>query len=333
MIGDARTGSGFGGLARYLHRGRKGDSPDRVAWTAARNLPTADPDLVPAMMRATASLSTRVRDPVFHYSISWPEYEQLPQDDMLKIADRTLEDLGLQEHQAIIVAHNDTAHPHIHVMVNRVHPETGVAWEKWKYKTRLETSLKVQEKELGLTEVPGRLSDPERARSDVRRPQKGEQRLAERLDVATLDHWSREDVAELRDRLALSFEAAESWSDLDRRVQEEGVTLYAKGPGIILTNGERYAKLSEMGKSVRKVALEERFGQSFSSYAEERQAARQQSTDYWGMLRGISDRMARAGKSLREWVFGRSASLMERLNRSKGRTGMRRRKDRDGPER
>ncbi len=270
---------------------------------------------------------------MFHYSISWPEYEQLPQDDMLKIADRTLEDLGLQEHQAIIVAHNDTAHPHIHVMVNRVHPETGVAWEKWKYKTRLETSLKVQEKELGLTEVPGRLSDPERARSDVRRPQKGEQRLAERLDVATLDHWSREDVAELRDRLALSFEAAESWSDLDRRVQEEGVTLYAKGPGIILTNGERYAKLSEMGKSVRKVALEERFGQSFSSYAEERQAARQQSTDYWGMLRGISDRMARAGKSLREWVFGRSASLMERLNRSKGRTGMRRRKDRDGPER
>lgn len=325
MIGDARTGSGFGGLARYLHTGRKGDNPGRVAWTAARNLPTDDPELVPAMMRATAALSTRVEDPVFHYSISWPEHEQLPEEDMLKIADRTLSDLDLQEHQAIIVAHNDTDHPHLHVMVNRVHPDTGVAWEKWKYKTRLEKSLKAQEKELGLTEVPGRLSDEDRFEKEPRRPQKGEQRMAERLDVTTLDHWSKEDVTELKDKLAPSFEAADSWETLEQKLQEDGVTLYAKGPGLILTNGECYAKLSEMGKTVRKTDLEERFGKSFSDYAEERREARQQPANYWDMAKGLRDRMLRAGRSLRDWVFGRRESPMEKLERKGRASGARKR--------
>ncbi len=333
MIGDARTGSGFGGLARYLHTGRKGDNPGRVAWTAARNLPTDDPELVPAMMRATAALSTRVEDPVFHYSISWPEYEQLPEEDMLRIADRTLSDLDLEEHQAIIVAHNDTDHPHLHVMVNRVHPETGVAWEKWKYKTRLEKSLKAQEKELGLTEVPGRLANEERFQKKPRRPQKGEQRMAERLDVTTLDHWSKEDVTELKDRLSPAFEAADSWDTLEQKLQEEGVTLYAKGPGLILTNGEHYAKLSEMGKKVRKTELEERFGESFSDYAEKRQVDRQQQGNYWDMVRGLKDRVLRAGQTLRDWVFGHPLSLMERLRKPRDDRGFRKRGDeKDKPE-
>lgn len=329
MIGDARTGSGFGGLARYLHSG------DRVAWAEARNLPTTDPDLVPAMMRSTAQLSRRVKDPVLHYSISWPEYEQLPQEDMLKVADRTLADLGLSEHQAVIVAHDDTAHPHIHVMVNRVHPASGRAWEKWKYKTRLERSLKTLEREMGLTEVPGRLSGPERSERAVRRPSRGEQRLAAKLDVTTLDHWSREDVTELKERLMPHFEAASSWAELDERAQQEGVTFYTKGPGLILTNGERYAKLSEMGKSARKAGLEERFGQLFDDYAQTRQQDRDQHLSYWDMVRGLGDEALRAGRNLRDWVFGRTISLLERVNRPRDTSKKRvlRRRERDGPER
>lgn len=329
MIGDARTGSGFGGLARYLHSG------DRVAWAEARNLPTTDPDLVPAMMRSTALLSRRVKDPVLHYSISWPEYEQLHREDMLQVADRTLADLGLAEHQAVIVAHDDTAHPHIHVMVNRVHPASGRAWEKWKYKTRLERSLKTLEKEMGLTEVPGRLSGRERDERAIRRPTKGEQQLAAKLDVKALDHWSREDVDELRERLTPHFDAALGWADLEERVQREGVTLYEKGPGLILTNGERYAKLSEMGKGVRKSGLEERFGQTFDVYAESRRQERAQHRSYWDMVRGLGDQMMRAGRTLREWVFGRPASLMDRVNqpRQKTRPKLSRRRERDGPER
>jgi hypothetical protein len=44
---------------------------------------------------------------------------------MTTAAEQALERLGLQDHQALFVAHNDTDHPHLHVLVNKTHPETG----------------------------------------------------------------------------------------------------------------------------------------------------------------------------------------------------------------
>jgi hypothetical protein len=29
---------------------------------------------------------------------------------------------GWQEHQCVVVAHSDTAHPHVHLMIDMVHP-------------------------------------------------------------------------------------------------------------------------------------------------------------------------------------------------------------------
>jgi len=262
MIGEAQTGTGFGGLARYLATGRQGDSPERVEWAQARNLPTTDPDTYPAMMRATARLSRRVQDPVFHFSVSWPVEEQLEPDAMASIADRTLSDLELAEHQSVIVCHNDTDHPHLHVMVNRVHPTTGKAWPKWRYKTRLERSLKTQERELGLREVPGRLS---RMMSFGERLKK-----AGGFDVNDLVQWGKDKITELRQFVRPHFDEAATWSDLEDRVSEQGLGIYAKGQGLIFSDGEAYAKLSQLGgKKHRLAILEARFG-TFKAYDKER---------------------------------------------------------------
>src|SRR5690606_14584799 len=74
---------------------------------------------------------------------------------MVRVADRLLAELGLQEHQVLIVAHGDTRHRHVHLMVNRVHPDTLRAWDDRHDYARIERSLRVQERELGLREVPG----------------------------------------------------------------------------------------------------------------------------------------------------------------------------------
>ena len=37
---------------------------------------------------------------------------------------QTLKALGYEDHQYMIVAHDDKKHFHIHIMVNKVHPET-----------------------------------------------------------------------------------------------------------------------------------------------------------------------------------------------------------------
>lgn len=265
MIGEAQTGTGFGGLARYLATGQRGDRPERVEWAEARNLPTTDPDLYPAMMRATARLSRRVQDPVFHFSVSWPKEEQLERRAMANVADRALFDLGLSEHQSVIVCHNDTEHPHLHVMVNRVHPETGKAWAKWRYKTRLERSLKTQEKELGLREVPGRLT---RALSFGERLKR---RAEGGFDVNKLVQWGKDKIVEVRKFMKPHFDEASSWRDLEDRASEIGVGFHAKGQGLILSDGEAYGKLSQIaGKKHRLTVLEARFG-DWKSYDAERQ--------------------------------------------------------------
>lgn len=268
MIGKAHTGAGFAGLCRYLFAGGDGKQIDRVAWTATRHLPTDDAAAVPIIMRATAAQSVRVQKPVYHLSIALPPEETLSQDVMERVVDQSLADLGLSGHQALMVAHNDTDHQHVHVMVNRVHPESGKAWCNSLDWSRIEKSLRTQEKELGLRYVPGIHSDPEMAHELSRRPTRGDLARARRLNQKAMHLMSADELAELRANMKPLFEKCRSWDDLAAcSVSLVGVEVQAKGQGLILTNGERYAKLSQMGKGVRLKELEEKFGRSWSEYA------------------------------------------------------------------
>jgi len=130
MIGKvAGSGDGFRGVVNYLMLGKKdGPDPDRVAWVQFHNLLTENADLVPRIMRATANQSARCKKPVYHLAIAWHEDEN-PTDDMMReVGTQTLKDLALEEHQALFIAHKDTAHKHLHIVINRVHPETAKAW-------------------------------------------------------------------------------------------------------------------------------------------------------------------------------------------------------------
>jgi hypothetical protein len=65
---------------------------------------------------------------VYHLTINFDPADPVTPERMQAVADRVLADLGLAEHQALPVAHRDRTHPHTHIMVTRVHPETGPAW-------------------------------------------------------------------------------------------------------------------------------------------------------------------------------------------------------------
>ena len=162
MIAVSSSGKSFRALAAYLANGRSGEEQERVAWTASRNLPTSDPELAATFMRATASQSDRVEKPVYHVALSFDPNDSVDRAAMERVADRVLDRLGLAEHQAIIVAHRDRAHAHLHLLVNRVHPETGKAWERWKDRPLIQEALREEERSLGLREVSGTLA-PRRA--------------------------------------------------------------------------------------------------------------------------------------------------------------------------
>ena len=254
MIGKAKTGSGFGGLLAYLFVGSDGQQADRVEWSSVRNLFPDDQDLVPAILQATASRNVRVEKPVYHLSISLDPSESLDQDGFEKVVDRTLRDLGLGEHQSVIVAHNDTEHAHVHVVVNRVHPETLKAWDNGHDWARIEKSLRQQERELGFREVPGRhfaLEGEERHQGA--RLTSGEIRQVERLGERPFGETVRELARE-------SFRRAQSWEHLHDELAQVGLYLERRGRGLVVSNGDRRVKASYVDRDASRMRLEKRLG-------------------------------------------------------------------------
>lgn len=161
MIAMASSAKSFGALATYLATGRSGDEPERVAWSTSRNLPTDDPELAGKIMRATAARNVRVRDPVYHLALSFDPGDAVDRAAMEHVADRVIAALGLREHQILIVAHRDRDHPHMHLLINRVHPETGIVWNRWQDRAKVQQVLREEEQALGLRVVPGRLTPRE----------------------------------------------------------------------------------------------------------------------------------------------------------------------------
>lgn len=64
-------------------------------------------------------------DPIEHYVISWSEEERPTPEQVDEAVTILMRVLNLEAHQAIYAAHRNTQHYHVHVAVNRVHPETG----------------------------------------------------------------------------------------------------------------------------------------------------------------------------------------------------------------
>jgi hypothetical protein len=278
VIVTTSSGRRFAALAKYLVHGRSGAETERVAWTAGRNLGLDDPELAAVLMQATADQNVRVEIPVYHLTINFHPHDVVSQQQMQAVADRVLADLGLAEHQALLVAHQDRAHPHVHIMVNRVHPKTEVAWERWQDRPRIEHTLRELERALGLREVAGRLyqldgqEPPEPALLTS-----GERRQAERTGEPAFPDRVRAHLAELR--------AARSWAELDERLCTHGFHLERKGQGLVITDGTHQVKASRVARDLSLRRLEERFRAPYPG-REQEVAAREPPSPDVAQLRG-----------------------------------------------
>lgn len=258
MIAKTSSGANFLTLGRYLAAGRSGTEQERVAWSVGRNLPVDDPEVAATIMRATAQQSARVERPVYHLSISFDPNDQPTRAMMEAVADRVLHRLGLAEHQAVLVAHTDHAHAHVHVMVNRVHPDTGRAWERWHDRPVIEEVLRAFEREHGLTRVAGRLAEsPEVTVPDRRSRQgltDGERQLATRGHDLLIERVRHE---------AAHFRTATSWRALETMLAESGWHLARRGQGLVIGDGQQYVKASRIGREFSLRHLEHRFGVAY----------------------------------------------------------------------
>jgi len=141
------AGFSFKSAEKYLNNDKRleGDDPEqkvttrtRVAWTSTRNLMTDDPTVATKIMIATALNAERLKQEaggkstgrksarhVQTLSLAWHPDETVTREEMEQAADEIIEILELTDHHVVIFCHSDTAHPHIHLLINRVHPDTG----------------------------------------------------------------------------------------------------------------------------------------------------------------------------------------------------------------
>lgn len=259
----------------------------RVGHVAARNFPWRGDESAPVAARDvaeifdwmadTAAQNQRARkSPALHYSASLPTADARKAraelwDDYL---DGALDALGLSEHQALAVEHRDTDNPHIHLVVNRVHPVTLVVADPYFDLSRLEKFNREFERRHGLTVEPGRFIDPatlERRKPGSARPDR--RKRGTRIDAEQLARQIKKRIGKSR-----PFSEARNWSELESKLSENGLKLRPAGRGFALidddTGGE--VKASKIGgKAANRERLEEHFGEAWSDWCELRDEATQ----------------------------------------------------------
>ena len=90
-----------------------------------------------------------------HYSLNWAKEEKPDRQEMRRAAEASLKALGMERHQALIVSHRD-GQPHVHVIANRVDPESGKAAGLSRSKLRLSKWAERYEREQGKIRCPAR---------------------------------------------------------------------------------------------------------------------------------------------------------------------------------
>jgi hypothetical protein len=111
-------------LSEYIREPELRSQDEKCIYAGANGFLSDDAKAQQLEMLALAMEAPRSKDPINHYVLSWREGEQPTPRQCDEAVGILLKELGLEGHQVIYGLHADTENLHLHVMVNRVHPET-----------------------------------------------------------------------------------------------------------------------------------------------------------------------------------------------------------------
>ncbi len=168
------SGKSFSGAADYLTHDPKAETDERVAWTHTLNLandhvPSAVNEMLwtardAELLKQEAGIRAGGRateNPVKHISLNWAPEDDPSREHMIETTQAFLRHMKWEEHQAILVAHDDKAYSHVHVLLNAVHPDTGLKLDESFEQRRAQAWALEYEREQGRIHCEQRLKDPE----------------------------------------------------------------------------------------------------------------------------------------------------------------------------
>lgn len=191
MIGKITIGKSFRGCISYCLDKDRAELLDY-------HLCFGDKKEIIQQFNELRQLNTKLTKPVLHISLSWAPGEKLEEKKLHHVLDQACRDLGYENNQWIAVAHHDSGHPHLHIVVNRVGFDGRTVSDSNNYR-RIANFCRRMEKELDLQPVqsPRRFLPPEE-RSRPRLDQRKErlrtiiaQSLKKARDYAEFEHRVR----------------------------------------------------------------------------------------------------------------------------------------------
>lgn len=137
IVRFAKAGRSFSGVAQYLlHDTWHAKTSERVAWSHTLNCAH---DEVGAAVREMISTwrnseqlkleagirGGRTERPVKHVSLNWHPSEVPDREAMIAAAQGFLKSMDWERQQAVLIAHTDRAHRHVHIVLSAIDPDTG----------------------------------------------------------------------------------------------------------------------------------------------------------------------------------------------------------------
>ena len=253
----------IGDLVDYIRNPSVRNRGEKIEHAGCRNFIADTHTAQKLEMIALARETVRSRMPVNHWVFSWPEDEQPTRAQVDELVDIFLEKMGLKDHQAIYGLHCDTRNYHVHIAVNRVHPETlKVVRTNNGFDIREAHKIKAFiEKKQGWSELAnapfvyteeGELAERKLLDSAVKPTPK-----AQDFERATGEKSAQRIAQERAHKL---IKNAESWGELHAGLKQVGLRFEKKGSGAIIWVGEQAVKASSVDREFSMGKLCKRLG-------------------------------------------------------------------------
>lgn len=225
MIGKITIGKSFRGCISYCLDKNRAELLDY-------QLCFGDKGEIIQQFNELRQLNPKLTKPVLHISLNWAPGEKLTKENLHHVLDQAAHDMGYENNQWIAVAHHDSGHPHLHIIVNRIGFDGRTVSDSNNYK-RIAGFCRRMEKELGLQPV-----------QSPRRFLPVEERRKPRLDQRK---------ERLRTIITESLKKSRNYAEFEHRVRAAGYEV-VRARGIRFIDDRKVkVKGSELGYSLQRI--------------------------------------------------------------------------------
>lgn len=188
-------------------------------------------------MSSVAMQNDRIKDPVYHFILSWQEDENPTDDQIFASAKYALRRMNMGLHQYVASIHRDTDNVHVHVAANRVHPMTFTAVNIFNDADKLQRACRELEQKYNFKVDNG--SWVRDADNQIVRAKRGYKKAPR--GAATLEHFAdRESLYTYavmhcrKDINAMFRDKSTTWERMHDVFDRAGLKLERRGEGMIV---------------------------------------------------------------------------------------------------